>query len=178
MLAEKPALQILLGGVDEATDVSRELLTGIGYSDVTHGEGAAFFALDSSPVGAWAEIAGMRTVYKPKAATDVADQISDLLGSTRVRLEDIDLILLGACGNPKYDSLMRGVAASFSKPCLSFKNLCGEYSTASSFALWLAAMAIKKGFVPDRSGAHGVKSVLIYNHYFNQHHSVILLKAC
>ena len=178
MIAENPAQRILLGGIDEATNVSTELLNNIDYSSVTHGEGAAFFVLSSSPEGAWAEIAGMRSIYKPKASSEVYSQLTELLKSVQINVTDIDLILLGRCGNDKYDWLMNEVAASFSKSTLAFKDLCGEYSTASSYAVWLASMAIKRGFVPGQSNQPGIKNVLIYNHYFNQHHSVILLKAC
>lgn len=178
MIAENPAQRILVGGIDEATNVSTEFLNNIDYSGVTHGEGAAFVVLGSSPEGAWAEIAGMRSMYKPKASSEVSSQLSELLKSVQINANDIDLILLGRCGNDKYDWLMNEVAVSLSKPTFAFKGLCGEYSTASSFAMWLASMTIKKGFVPGQSEKRGTRNVLIYNHYFNQHHSVILLKAC
>lgn len=177
LLKENSAKQILVGGVDEATDISTEILERIGFSNMIHGEGAAFFVLTDSPAGAWAEIAGMRSIYKPKAPKEVTAQISILLDSTNTRVDELDLILLGKCGNQKYDSLMDNVAAAFSNSSYLFKKLCGEYSTASSFALWLAAMAVKKSFVPNHSKA-SVKTVLIYNQYVNQHHSLILLKAC
>jgi 3-oxoacyl-[acyl-carrier-protein] synthase II len=178
MLKEKSANQILVGGIDEATAVSTEIFDRIGFSNVTHGEGAAFFVLSDSTTGAWAKIAGMRTAYKPKSSQEVTAQIKSLLDSANTRDTDIDLILLGACGDVKYDFVMNDVVAPLPAPTYLFKKLCGEYSTASSFALWLAAMALKKGFIPNDVKVGSVKTILIYNQYFNQHHSLILLKAC
>jgi hypothetical protein len=178
LLTENPGSNILIGGLDETTDVGTKIFDEIGFSKVTQGEGAVFFVLSDSPTNAWAEIAGMRTIYKPKSSQEVTFQIKDLLDSSNTKVEDIDLVLLGACGDQKFDSLMNEAAALFSNPRHLFKKLCGEYATASSFALWLAAMAVKRNFNPNESKNTSIKTVLIYNHYFNQHHSVILLKAC
>lgn len=177
LLKENPGSNILVGGLDEATDVSTKIFDQIGFPRVTQGEGAAFFVLNDSPTNAWAEIAGMRTIYKPKSFQVVTTQLKDLFESVNSKMEDIDLVLLGDCGDHKYDSLMNEVAAFFSEPT-HFKKLCGEYATASSFALWLGAMTIKRNFNLADSKNDPIKTVLIYNHYFNQHHSVILLKAC
>jgi hypothetical protein len=62
------------------------------------------------------------------------------------------------------------------------KHLCGEYPTASAFALWLAARIIREikapAIVLDRDTGRPVKSVLIVNSYFEKYHSLILLRAC
>jgi len=66
---------------------------------------------------------------------------------------------------------------------INYKYLCGEYPTASAFALWMAANIIKSGTVPsalDHSGSieNNVKRILIYNNYLGIHHSLFLLSAC
>jgi len=69
-----------------------------------------------------------------------------------------------------------------SKQTINFKHLCGEYPTASAYALWLAAAIIKKGKVPasllSKEINKSVNKVLIYNHYLNKHHALYLLSAC
>jgi hypothetical protein len=64
-----------------------------------------------------------------------------------------------------------------------FKHLSGEYDTASSFALWLAAEVIHKQQVPFWIRANEYKSgklknILIYNHLRGVNHSFYLLSAC
>ncbi|HTH56368.1 MAG TPA: beta-ketoacyl synthase chain length factor [Cyclobacteriaceae bacterium] len=178
LLEEKSAQNVLIGGIDEVTDVTVKIFDRFGFSKAVHGEGAAFFVLSDAPMNAWAEIAGMRTIYKPKESTQVTSQLKDLLEAAETRMEDIDLILLGSDDDQTRNSIINKMNVPFSPPTYSFKELCGEYSTASSFALWLGVMAIKKGFFPNRPQPEQVKKVLIYNPYFNQHHSLILLKAC
>ena len=201
MLVESPGNNILVGGVDEISSASADLLKKIDlFSDCAdslklysqnqhgtiHGEGSAFFVLNNSSSNAWAEIAGVASVYKPQSASEVAQQLDDLLGKASVSRDEVDLVFLGKCGDDRYDYLMQEVSNSLSEKTRKavFKNLCGEYSTASSFALWLAAMMLKKGFLPDevltreKNMVRPVKVILIYNQYLNQHHSFLLLKAC
>ena len=52
----------------------------------------------------------------------------------------------------------------------NFKEQCGEYQTASSYALWMAAKALKE----EASSRYA----LIYNQYQGINHSIILIKRC
>lgn len=178
-LDENPEYRILVGGIDETTETVATLLNQIGLS-ANQGEGSAFFVLSASATNAWAQVLGIRTVYKPNNSGAVMRAMNSLLEEAGMQLNDIDLVFLGDCGNEKFDGVINEVAKLFSGSTMqsSFKNFCGEYSTSTSFALWLAAMAIKKGFVPGNDNIKSVKSILIYNQYFNQHHSLILLKSC
>jgi 3-oxoacyl-(acyl-carrier-protein) synthase len=179
MLKENSEQHILVGGVDESTDTTMIFFNRNGMS-VKHGEGSAFFVLNNSRDNAWAEFCGLKTIYRPQGLKEVIDSLGNFLKEMATPLGEIDLVLVGASGNEGYDKVMRDAinALSLKSMQANFKDLCGEYSTATSFALWFATMAIKKGFVPGHSSAQSIKSVLIYNQYFNQHHSLILLKAC
>jgi hypothetical protein len=64
----------------------------------------------------------------------------------------------------------------------NYKHLCGDYSTSSSFALWLAANILKKGVIPETVIERQVdnkppKKVLIYNHYLQKYHSLMLVSG-
>jgi len=64
-----------------------------------------------------------------------------------------------------------------------FKHLCGEYDTASSFALWLATQVIYKQHLPEWIQANDhrpgkLKNILIYNHLRGINHSFYLVSAC
>ena len=61
----------------------------------------------------------------------------------------------------------------------SYKNLCGEYMTSSSFALWLGAMILKNNTIPEivRMSGSSIEpqNILIHNHFMGINHSFILI---
>lgn len=201
LLKEQEANTALVGGVDELTDTSYKLLSRFGlfkrqinnsallYADKTKGtlagEGAAFFLLSEQPSGKdYAMLKGMTTIFRPQDADEVERHIRKFLSAQQVQMEDVDLILTGRNGNVGedliYDRLKKTIFKNM--PCARFKHLCGEYPTASAFALWLAANSIRAGKIPDctmpTEKVRNPGYVLIYNHYQNIHHSVYLLSAC
>ena len=78
------------------------------------------------------------------------------------------------------DSILNKAVGS--SPVGVFKHLCGEYSTASAFAVWLGARIIQRQYVPqiilNQPFKGSAKNILIYNPYFENHHSLILLRSC
>jgi hypothetical protein len=61
-----------------------------------------------------------------------------------------------------------------------FKNLCGEYHTASAFGLWLASNIIKHQIVPEvcmfkGNSPSSIKNIILYNHFAGQQHSLMLV---
>ena len=100
-------------------------------------------------------------------------------------MADIDLIITGKNGDASsdkvYDELTGTVFSN--KDTIDYKYLCGEYPTAASFAMWLAANTLKYGKVPaalnhSASSDKKINLILIYNHYQGIHHSLSLLSAC
>jgi hypothetical protein len=159
LLADKEAATVLVGGVDEITETSRALLARCGmYRRAIAGEGAAFFLLTGQPSGNdLALLEGFETFYRPDAAV-LEQRLMSFLSSAGLTPGDIDLIITGN-EEAIISSLFPG------KPNLIYKELCGEYPTSTSFALWLAARHVRSG--PGR--------VLIYNHFLGIYHSVYLL---
>ena len=97
----------------------------------------------------------------------------------------MDLIVLGMNGDPErdktYHHLVRDLFGPL--PCAYFKHLCGEYDTASSFALYLAAAILKEQKVPeairlDKRSIGQIKNILVYNHVRNRYHSMFVISAC
>lgn len=202
LLKEEEADNILVGGTDEMTDVSFKILTRLGLykrwpvsnlsllktksKGTIGGEGAAFVLLtDKSSTTNLAELVAIKTFYKPKSSVDIEKAINDLLSANSLNIDDIDLIITGRNGDLKNDTVYDALNNSlFEKRAqANYKHLCGEYPTSSSFALWLASNIIKKANVPAVV-AEGVisvpspKKVLIYNHYQNIYHSLMLVAAC
>jgi len=66
-------------------------------------------------------------------------------------------------------------------PVVRFKHLCGEYSTAASYSLWLACQLLQNQEVPShllKSENHPkqINRILIYNTYFGVQQSIMLLE--
>jgi 3-oxoacyl-[acyl-carrier-protein] synthase II len=207
LLKEKEVTNVLLGAVDEITDISHTILNRmglykqmpvlnlelfksnpivIGSKGTIAGEGAAFFFLTNEPSAAdYAKLDGLKTFYKPKGIKEIEDNILSFLAIHSITLNDIDLIITGKNGDVGSGEIFYRLQQSiFSKNILiNYKHLCGEYPTSTAFALWVASNIIKTGTVPAVLKYTGpkenkIKRVLIYNHYQNIHHSLILISAC
>jgi len=167
LLWEGAATTVLAGSVDEITDSSHAILERFGlyrrrFPPIA-GEGAAFFLLAGEPTdNDYAQLEGLHTFYRPHSIGEVEDQIRDFLSARSLTMEDIDLVLSG--GHP--------TAPIFKdKECIGFKHGSGEYPTASSFALAYAASILRA-----EKTIH--KRILIYNHYLDIHHSLMLVSKC
>ena len=153
LLQEGEAANVLVGGVDELTDASFEILSRFGLNRHTPaGEGAAFFLLTGERSGDDdAKLEGMATFYKP---ADAGFEMRCFLEEQAAGPDSIDLVI--------GDEILPGV------PTMPYKTQCGEYATSTAYAFWLAAQLI-------RTGVH--KRILVYNHYLGIHHAAFLLAA-
>jgi len=198
LLSEGDADNILVGGIEEMVDASFKILTRLGLykrwpvsnlsllstasSGTMGGEGAVFFLLSDKPSASnMAELTDIQTLYKPK---DIAADITTFLGRNSLKINDIDLVIIGKNGDTRNDEVYKrlGESAFKNSSIANYKHLCGEYPTSSAFALWLAANIVKKGVVPTIVAEKGKnnsapKRILIYNHYQNKYHSLILVSA-
>jgi len=200
MALNKDPDQILLtGGVDEITDASHKIQKRFGIFRKTsassldlfnsnakgtlQGEGAFYFALSGKKgKETGASIHSVTTFYKPTEKELIAG-IREFIRSASMELEELDLVLIGKCGDTHLDERTEQVSRrSFgSAPIGLFKHLSGEYPTASAFAMWLGSGIIQTQQIPAAvvDGINRpVRNVLIYNPYFSHYHSLILLCAC
>jgi len=187
LLKDEEAATVLVGGVDEITDISHAILSRLGlYRNTVAGEGAAFFLLSANPsVNDAAKLEGLATCYKPENKETVQRFISAFLEKHNTALSDIDLIISGRNGDTTNDAIFEelGSTAFAGKPFVNYKQLCGEYPTSTAFAMWLAVHILKNQAVPELlvSQPHApdkLKKILIYNHSQNIHHSLLLISAC
>jgi 3-oxoacyl-[acyl-carrier-protein] synthase II len=196
LIEANEANSILIGSIDEITNYSHAILTRMGLykrntvsnlklydshsKGTINGEGAAFFVLSNQPsTNDYAILDGFATFYKPTNSTEIEVKINAFLSEQQVAIADIDLIITGKNGDVVGDGIYTELEQSIfkNKTTINYKHLCGEYPTATSFALWLAANIIKSGQIPasfEQSG-NKVKKILIYNHSQQAHHSLFLL---
>ncbi|WP_214070904.1 beta-ketoacyl synthase chain length factor [Mucilaginibacter sp. dw_454] len=202
LLNEGDANQVLVGGTEEMTDTAFKVLTRLGLykrwplsnadlyktrsNGTIGGEGSIFFLLNHQPSpDNLAELIATKTFYKPKTTADVELNIREFLTVNAINIEEIDLVITGKNGDTKNDEVYENVIPNFfaNNSMAKYKHLCGEYPVSTSFALWLAANIVKRGEVPALVADGEIKisspkKILIYNHYQNSYHSLMLVSAC
>ncbi len=202
LLKENAAQHVLVGAIDEITNISHTILNRMGLykqgaisnlelvktgiKGTIAGEGAAFFLLANEPSATdYAKLDGISTIYKPESITHIEQNILSFLEDHSVSLNDIDLVITGRNGDVDSDKLFDQLESSVfnNNTSTDYKHLCGDYPTATGFALWLAANILKTGELPavlnnKNSNGNKVKRILIYNHYQGIHHSLLLVSAC
>lgn len=200
-LEDAEARTVLVGGVDELVDhhVSTHRLIGhikkeavgtmsvlkSGTSGAIFSEGAHFFVLSSKKrPSSHAQLMGVKT-FNSLSKTQLGDHVGHFLKEHGLSEGSIDLILLGYNGDVDFDGYYDTLAQGpFSQvPQAYFKHLSGEFDTASGFGFWLANKILKHGRVPDAVKLNEVRrpsieTVLIYNQYRGENHSLTLLKKC
>lgn len=198
MLNENEIKNALVGAADEITDTSHTILSRFGLykkeastdtlfdtktKGTIAGEGATFFTLTTETSEKnLARLDAATTFYKPASDSEIKEQISALLAGQTLDIEDIDVIITGKNGDVENDATYETLSSSLfsGKQVINYKHLCGEYPTASAYALWLGSAIINEGKVPRSLGQSNdpVKRLLIYNHYQHTHHALFLLSAC
>lgn len=202
LLREGEAGNVLVGGIDEITDTSHAILNRFGlyrrepvsnlqlFNPVSKGtiagEGAAFFLLaNERSENDYATFDGVHVFYRPGSLGEIEVQIAAFLSAQSISLADIDLLITGRNGDSRNDGLYDQLKGSvFSKLNEApYKHLCGEYPTSVAFALWLAASIVRLSRVPGILAGMApidkpVRKILIYNHFQNRHHSLMLVSAC
>jgi len=190
---------ILVGGVDEATDMSYDIMTGMQcvqpWSDddsASHvrklphlGEGAAYFVLSGKAhQSSLARLNGLRTFYNTEGTAAIISGIKQLLSTHNIQYSDIDVFLAGTNGIDKTDRIYYDIKKELmpDSAIASFKNLCGEYHTSSAFALNLAVNMIRRQEIFPQThlsesdlSLRAIRNILIMNHYKNKNFSLMLL---
>lgn len=198
-LSDKEADTILVGGIDEITEESWLIKTQIGYykkenvdnlnlyddtqTGALSGEGSAFFVVSATPgAHTQAVIKGVSTMYKPESTEETERFVEKFLNNAQMTPQDIDLVLTGHNGDQFFDQLYDQITKGVLKnvPSGRYKHLCGEYDTASSYALWLAVQLLRNQLVTNTISSNDfcakpLKNILIYNHFRNINHSLILV---
>lgn len=193
---------VLTGATDEITQGYLDITSRMGFwrsrpgsARVFPGEGATFFLLSTTArENTYARLAGVHFFNLSEKNEGLAAIVDTFLTGHEYTPQDIDLVMLGSCGNPAEDPFYASLLTIFPANTLAgqFKYLCGEYPTASAFAMGIASLILKTGLLPDRflirpvtSGGENPaqrilanssdKKILIYNHFKGVNHALILL---
>ncbi|MEP6673975.1 MAG: beta-ketoacyl synthase chain length factor [Ferruginibacter sp.] len=195
LLKENGGYRYLLAAVDEIATYNYQLdylnkwyrkeeVTGSDFYDgnipgAIAGEAAVVLLVDNEKKDAIAKLSGIATLHS-NDLTIVQKQLCVFLKEHNA--ENIDLLISGENGDARFNSFYSGVENLLKADVdiARFKHMCGEYPSATSFAVWLAC----KIFTGTALPAHAIKkqsfpkdynTVLIYNCYQGIQHSFMLL---
>ncbi|WP_456439649.1 beta-ketoacyl synthase N-terminal-like domain-containing protein [Psychroserpens sp.] len=201
MLENNEANDILVGGVDEIgeyTSKLHQLINHIKKEKITttklldsktegtvSSEGANFFVLSNKKQDfSYAEIIAINT-YNTLGDTKISDLAKIFLKEHNLDIEAIDIVILGNNGDITYDGFYNELSSGIFNNIqqVYYKHLCGEFNTASSFGVWLASKILKTQKLPEAVKLNNVKSssyktILLYNQYRGENHSLTLLRKC
>ena len=192
---------ILVGGVEElgahTTNVHRTINhikpENVSISEVlnskTEGavfsEGANFFVVSNEKKqSCHAELIAVET-FNTLPKEKVSETIESFLKENNLKIADIDLVVLGNNGDADFDNYYNQLSEGiFNKTQqIFYKHLVGENNTVSAFGVWLASKILKTQTVPEvlkinKINTSEIKTVLCYNQYRGENHSLVLLKKC
>jgi len=202
LIEEKNAENVLVGGFEENSVNLQTTFGKVGIwkkeqisslkllenktPGTISGEGSAFFMLTGKKdEHNYALLNDLSMLYKPKTDAEVESHLNDFLRKNHINPSEIDLVIYGLSGDEGTDGIYHTIRDSLFKNSASayFKHLCGEYYTASAFALWMAANIIKKKVVPqsvvlDAKPASEIKNILVFNHNRDINYSFMLVSQC
>lgn len=198
-LKENPLATFLVGGADEISTYNFNIDSQAGwYKDENilletlfdsstpgsiSGEGAAMFLVNNRATSAMARFSALHFFHESEFE-EVGKHLSDFLITNLPEGEKIDILLSGENGDIRMLPLFVSIERAFEPDVnvLRFKHLCGEYPTASSFALWLSCKILKTQTIPPQLIKHSGKSkpyynLLIYNSFQGGQHSFMLISV-
>ena len=200
-LENEEANHILIGGVDELVNhhVDTHRLIGhikgdavetmsvlrSGTKGAVFSEGAHFFVLSNkkSP-SCYSELLGIKT-FNTMPPNKITEEATNFLMGLEITPDLIDLVVLGNNGDIEFDGYYDELANSLfaNTPQVYFKHLSGEYDTASGFGFWLANKILKHRTIPSSVQLNKIKAdtpqtILIYNQYRGENHSLTLIRKC
>jgi len=204
LIREKSASLCLVGAIDELTETSISIFESVKKissrnknsiavaGDAEHvnsscvlsnGEGAAYFVLSADKSeGDCSCIVDVKTLFEPDP-DQLKNSVSEFLSQNKLNASDIDLVLSGFGGITEDHELPDNTEQFFPQSSLGyFKQLCGEYHSASAFAVWLASRMISEQFIPEniliRNCNRRPKSIVVFNQSGGSYYSLILVQEC
>lgn len=200
LLEEGRSKTVLAGAFDEVTDNHFRIFDRLGYwkkekirnlellqsntSGSIAGEGAHFFVLSGERnERTLAQLNGVDLFYAPENFEELEERTRRFLAQHSFAPDGIDAVLYGYSGDPENDQVFEHLRKELfpNALSLSYKQLSGEYHTASGFALWAASRILHLKEVPPALRLDGKdeptnpRSVLILDHFFNTDHASFLL---
>ncbi|MEN8119817.1 MAG: beta-ketoacyl synthase chain length factor [Bacteroidota bacterium] len=198
ILQEKKGSNILLGGIDEVTEKTYRLQEKAGCTKVPTdnilksntkgyipGEGSCFFTLSNQESDKnIAKVTAISVFNKIDDRNTLPKDLQEILSENNISINDIDILISGVNGDVSEDKNYASIQQIFKESLhVGYKNLIGEYDTASSFAMWLGTKIIQNQLIPNAVKINSIskksiETVLIHSYSKGHEHSFTLLSKC
>ena len=191
---------ILVGAADETSSHTMELFKLVNIikkesdqpysvlnsnsSGVVYSEGATFVTLENVKKENTYAVLEALQIQNELNIDEVENFISSFLEKNNLKIQDIDVVVLGNNGDINFDTYYTAVDSLFDQiPQVYYKHLCGEFNTASAFGFWVAASILKNQAIPQVVKMNSIEKanfskVLLYNQFQGKDHSLVLLSKC
>ncbi|MDR0602992.1 MAG: beta-ketoacyl synthase chain length factor [Bacteroidales bacterium] len=131
------------------------------------------------------QLKGIELMYQP-SKEQLLQTINNMLQVHNLTINDIDAIVTGISGDRENDNIYKDMYSFLfpRKHIIWYKHIFGESYTASGLGTYVAATILHKASLPEHLvysyGSASVipKNILLYNHFQNKDHSLILLSSC
>ncbi len=196
-LNETSKANILIGGLEEISEQTMKFWELAGYVNAinpkipvdlnsdsigeVNAEGTGFFVASAEEKeNSLGSIFAVRTKFEVENPQEF---IQNFLKENEVSISDLDAVILGNNGDSRYDDIYENVSNSLLKetPQISFKNVVGEFDTASAIAVEIALKIFENQRIPQILQLNDLKKdsfqkILIYNQRRGKNHGLILLE--
>lgn len=182
LFEEGKVCSILTGGHDELTPTYFTLLNKAGYysyNEATNtgsfaGEGSVSFVLEREcKESSYAVIQSLEMNYFSDKDVSFSSVAIPFLRRQGVALDELCAIFTACTEDDMGMKVYRDINLFTGIPHIPYMKYCGAFFTASAFGLWLAANYLRSDFLSDCSKK---PYILLHNHSFGKHHSVMLIK--
>ncbi|MCF0056446.1 beta-ketoacyl synthase chain length factor [Dyadobacter sp. CY356] len=197
---EKKARSLLLGSIEEISDYnfnidllagtwkkdesSTETLLGSGTSGTVCGEAAVMFVVeDEESENSVADIIDVDQISYADESK-LSEKLISFLGKNNIDFSEIDTVILGYNGDSRSDHWYDWILENHfpGSAAYTYKNLVGDFPTATAFAVWMGAHILTGKKMPDETKLskelhRKAEKILIYNHHKGIQHGFILMSA-
>ena len=129
------------------------------------------------------QIYALELLHRP-SPEQLASCLSLMLSDNNLTLSDIDAVMIGKSGDRDNDAIYAQHAHLWGgRPMAWYKHLFGESFSASGLGLYAAIKCLQHKCLPSHMTLNGASisnpnCILMYNHFMNREHSLILLSTC
>ena len=124
-------------------------------------------------------------LFKPNQQ-QLQEALQQRLAQLNISIEDISAVVMGLSGDQANDEVYLNFARQNcpDTPVVWYKHIFGESYCASAFGVYTAAVMLQRQNIPVHlmystpQTAIKPKYILVYNHFQNKDHSLILLSSC
>lgn len=191
----------LVGGHDEMTPAYFTLLQKVGYwkyaplteesfhsantaGSISGNASLAMVLTNKETFDALCKIKAVEMLYMP-SIDEIKAKTNAILQANGMKLADVDAVVMGFSGDKDNDEVYKNIVLQITQniPAMCYKHIFGESFCSSAYGVYVAATAIARKKVPahllysSKDEIRNPRNILVYNHFHNIDHSIILLSC-